>query len=360
MNDPDNTGAGPESFRRPPVPPGLTIRDACPEDNDALIVLERESPLLLGPAELTFDRSPDFFASGRLQAEHRIAVGEMDGRIVGVVAAAIHSPQLQGQRRRLAYIHHGRIHPSAQRRGVGAALAGWLVDWAREQGAEGPYWLIAPENQRSMAFGSRIGGRWPRDVVFREYDLSNLGDASPAEGNAGATARPRRLPPERLPEVPALVNLTHRREDLFEPLTAESLAARLSRDPDQYDGRRLYGIVEDWKLVAVAGLWDSGASSEAIRRDGVTGAVRRTRSVAVLDWGYAPGRRDAFAVLLRSLAAEARALGRNALTISEPAPEVLPDIGLPSRVWTVALFTPTVPPPPLESVRGIFADMVYV
>lgn len=316
--------------------------------------------MLLGREEVTFDRAPDFFAQNRLQPQWRAAVGEMGGRIVGVVAAAIHAPLIQGQRRQLAYVHHGRIHPFAQRQGVGAALAGWLVQWAREQGAEGPYWLIAPSNERSMGFGGRIGGRWPLDVSIREYDLADTAGDALGAGEGGGTARSLRLPPERLSEVPALVNLTHRREEMFEPLTADLLNRRLSGDPQRYGVQRLYGVIDDWKLVAVAGLWDAGAAWESIRRDRTTGQVRRRRSAIVIDWGYAPGRRDAFAGLLRRLAAEARALSRDALTICEPSPQALPDIGLPSRVWTLALFTPTVPPPPREAIGGLYADMVYV
>src|SRR3990170_3950686 len=115
-------------FRPPAVPPGLTVREAHPEDNDALIALELESPLHLGQTTLTFDRSPDFFRRHHLQAEHRIVVGEMDGGLVGVTAAAVHDVAIQGKTHRLAYIHHGRVHPSVRRRAVASALVLALID----------------------------------------------------------------------------------------------------------------------------------------------------------------------------------------------------------------------------------------
>jgi len=99
---------------------------------------------------------------------------------------------------------------------------------------------------------------------------------------------------------------------------------------------------------------------EGITIDGATGEVTRSRTAAVLDWGHAPRQRDALALLLRSLAAEARRAGRTALTLCEPSPGVLPDTGLPARRWSLSLVTPTLPPPPRQSIRGLFADMVYV
>jgi len=176
---------------RPP-PPGLSIREARPQDNEPLIALELESPLRLGETDLTFDRSPDFFRRHRLQPEHRLVVAEMEGRLVGVTAAAVHEVRIQGQTHRLAYIHHGRVHPSVRRRGVGGALVLAATSWARDRGAGDPYWLIAPANEVSMAFTGRIGGRWPVDATFVDIGVSDTA-GPPAQAPAGP---PRlRLPP---------------------------------------------------------------------------------------------------------------------------------------------------------------------
>ena len=128
----------------------------------------------------------------------------------------------------------------------------------------------------------------------------------------------------------------------------------------QYGFGNLYGVFEGRSLVAVAGLWDKGATTEQIHVDRTTGVTARSRGAAVTDWGWAAGRRDAFAELLRRLAAEARALGRSTLTICEPSPGALPDVGLPARRFTVSLFTPAMKPPAAESVRGLYVDMLYL
>ena len=337
-----------EGTRTPSIPPGLTVREATVEDNDSLIALELQSPLLIGHVEESFDRSPDFFACHRLQGQHRIVLGELKGRVVGVMTGVIHSPVIQGRPHHLVYIQQARVHPDFHGRGVAWALATDLFAWARERGAEGPYYLIAPENKPSVAFVGRGGGRWPVDVTLLEFDVSQ------AQGR-----QMERIPAKQLGEAVRLVNMTHAGEDFFEPLTQESLTTRLRRDR-QYSIDNLHGIFAGGTLVAVGGLWDKGATTERIHVERTTGATTRSRGAAVVDWGWAAGRREAFIELLRCLAAEARALGRSTLTVCEPSPGALPDPELLRRRSTVSLFTPTVEPPPADSIRGLYVDMLYL
>jgi hypothetical protein len=298
--------------------------------------------------EETYDRSPDFFASHRVKGDYRIVLGEIDGHAAGMMAGVVHTPVIQGQPHRLVYIQQARVHPDFHGRGVAWAMANDLFAWAGALGAEGPYYLIAPENEPSLAFVERGGGRWPVDVTLSEFDVS--------EAPGG---RAERVPEARLEEAVALVNTTHAGVDFFEPLTLESLTARLNRD-GRYSINDFYGIFEGEALVAVGGLWDKGATTEQVHVDRTTGVTARSRGAAVVDWGWASGRRDAFRELLRCLAAEARALGRSTLTICEPSPGTLPDPGLPAHRFTVSLFTPAMQPPAAESIRGLFADMLYL
>ena len=145
-----SAGAG---IRPPATPPGLIVREATPDDNDSLIALELQSPVLIGDVEEFFDRSPDAFASHRVQGEHRVVLGELDGSVVGVMAGVIQEPVVQGRPHRLVYIHRARVDPAFHHRGVAWALSSDLFAWGRIQGAEGSYYLIAPEYERSIAFG---------------------------------------------------------------------------------------------------------------------------------------------------------------------------------------------------------------
>ncbi len=330
------------------TPPGLIVREATVEDNDSLIALELQSPLLVGDAEQSYDRSPDFFACHRVQGDYRIVLAEMEGRAVGVMGGVIQTPLIQGRPRRLVYIQQARVHSDFQGRRVAWALSKDLFAWGAERGTEGPYYLIAPENKPSVTFVERGGGRWPVDVTLLRFDVSDAHSMAP-----------ERVPENRLAEAVALVNIAHAGEDFFEPLTLESLAPRLIRD-GLYSIDNLYGVFQGGALAAVGGLWDKGATTERIHVEQTSGVTTRSRGAAVVDWGWAAGGRDAFAELLRSLAAEARALGRSTLTICEPSPGALPDPGLPRRRSTASLFTPTIQPPAAESIRGVYVDLLYL
>ncbi len=199
-----------------------------------------------------------------------------------------------------------------------------------------------------MAFVERGGRRWPVDVTLLEFGVSEA-----QGGHAESIAE------KHLAEAVRLVNMTHAGEDFFEPLTLESLAARLSRDR-RYSINNLHGVFEGGTLVAVGGVWDEGATKERIHVERTTGVATRSRGAAVVDWGWAAGRREAFVELLRCLAAGARALGRSTLTICEPSLGALPDPGLLRRRSTISLFTPTIQPPPAEAIGGLYVDLLYL
>lgn len=334
-------------YTKPTPPPGLLIREATPSDNEALIALEIECPLLVDGVAESYDRSPDFFACHRVQGEHRVILAEMDGRVAGVMAGAIQEPPIQRQPRRLVYIQRARIHPGYQGRGVAWHLANDLFAWSHQRGAEGPYYLIAPGNERSIAFGGRAGRRWPVNLRLASLDVTG------AEGPP-----PTPVSRSQLAEAMALINATHADEDFFQPLTPESLSERLSRDP-QYGIGDVYAMSEGGRLNAVAGLWDKGATTEQIRLD-QAGTETLSRGTAVTDWGFAPGHEAAFAELLRSLAAMSRTLGRQTMVMCEPRPGMVPDLGLPRHDVDLCLYTPTIDPPDVRDIKGLFADLLTV
>jgi GNAT superfamily N-acetyltransferase len=338
----------PPAMRSEQNPPsGLLVREARAGDNDALIDLELRSPLLVGESEEKYDRSPDFFACYRVQGEHRVILAEVDGRTVGVMAGVVQAPVIQGAARRLVYIQRARVLPEFQGQGVAWRLANDLFAWSSALGAEGPYYLIAPGNERSVAFGGRAGRRWPVDVRLLTFDVSDAGeDVPPSVAIA------------QLDEAAALINATQAWSAFFEPVTAESLMTRLSRD-DQYRAQDLHGAFSGGRLVAVAGLWDKGANTEHIRTHPPTGMEVRSRTTAVIDWGCARGHKGDLSRLLAGLAAKSRMYGRQAMTICEPRPGMFADPG-ERREASLALYTPTIDPPKKDAVRGMFADLLII
>jgi GNAT superfamily N-acetyltransferase len=323
----------------------VSVRPATAADSDAIISLELRSALVLGDVQELFDRSPDALACCRIQDGCRVIVAEMGGRLVGLMAGVVFQPLIEGQRRTLVYIHRARVDPEFRHRGVAMALSGVLFSWSAERGAEVPCYAIAPGNTTSLSFVERGGGRWPRDLALLDIDVS--------QATPGA-AEP--IAEEQLPEAVDLINATHAGEDFFEPLTVDSLRARLSRDR-AYGLANLRGLFAGGALIAVAGLLDKGANTERIRIDRTSGRETRSRSAAVVDWGYTPGRQGQFVELLDCLAGDARALDRTTLTICEPQANSFSP-GSPYKRGTVSLFTPSMKPPAVEAISGLYFDLL--
>jgi GNAT superfamily N-acetyltransferase len=323
----------------------VSVRPATAADSDAIISLELRSALVLGDVEELFDRSPDALACCRIQDGCRVIVAEMGGRVVGLMAGVVFRPLIEGQRRTLVHIHRARVDPVFRHHGVAMALSGALFSWSAERGAEGPCYAIAPGNATSLSFVERGGGRWPRNLALLDIDVS--------QATPGA-AEP--IAEKQLPEAVDLINATHAGENFFEPLTVDSLRARLSRDR-AYGLANLRGLFAGGALIAVAGVLDKGANTERIRIDRASGRETRSRSAAVVDWGYAPGRQGQFVELLDCLAADARALDRTTLTICEPQANSFSP-GSPCKRGTVSLFTPSMKPPAVEAIGGLYFDLL--
>ena len=168
----------------------LIIREATPADNDALIDLERRSPLVLGDTRLVFERSPNFFARRELQEHGCILVAERDGSPMGFMAAAWYETLVGGELVRALYVHHGRVAVEYQRSGVATALG--LALRERQFGNVNlVYWYVLPENQASLAAIQRASPRhdlspkrWPVEPVCQRLLLEAQGPVESAPSSA--------------------------------------------------------------------------------------------------------------------------------------------------------------------------------
>ncbi len=304
------------------------IREATPEDNDALIELERQSYLDLGDHTLGFDRSPNFFAHRQMQEHSRVLVAEEDGRLVAVVAGAWHEVLIDGRRRRLLYVHQGRTLPEYRRHHIASDLVIQSLLLAREEGVERPYWLISPDNAVSLAFNRQIEVEaWPVNGRMDGFDVTAR---RPFAGEVGAVG------PDDLSQVVHLLNETHSGREMFLPYTEESLQRRLQLAPD-YSWHHWRGYRSNGALIAAAGMWDYNRSLRMIVRDKSGGGLHVSTPAYVLDYGCVEGAHEAMVEVFMSLV-EAGGPQREEWTVdssADGAPPLRPDGSLTSRHYAL-------------------------
>jgi len=328
------------------------IREASPDDNDSLIDLERRTPLDLGDQMIVFDRSPNFFAHQEMEEHGRVLVAQEDGRIVGIIAGAWHDVLIEGRRRRLLYIHQGRILPEYKRRRVATDLVMRHLTLARESNVDAPYWLISPHNSTSLAFGQQRGiESWPVDGRIDDFDVNAR---QPITSSVGEVEQ------VDLPEIVELVNGTHAGREMFLPYTVASLQARLERCPN-YGWRQWRAYRSQNGLVAAAGLWDFNASLKITERTISGDTVRVSMPAFVLDYGYRTGAEEAMLEVFMALMEAAALAGRNELRICLPVERRLYSLmdAVPHSPTLFRILTPGIPTP--KDVRGsVYLDPVYV
>jgi len=334
----------------------FSIREATAADNEALLELERSSPLDLGDVELILDRSPDYFACLSLQEDARVMVAEEGGRLVGVCSAAWHRVPLLGRQRALLYIQKGRTRPEFQRRRISSMLIWALMESWRVRGKafDSAYWFISVDNKVSLSAVQRGGiSLWPNEVHLVDLDT---------ETDRRAEVRAVRLEPDRAQEVVALLNRTHAGKELFAPYTEERLQARLGRIPE-YGWQNWWGIEgRAGRLLAVAGLLDLGWWWRIKRWPKASGEETTSSAAAVFDLGYAEGGEPQMVELLHDLLGVAASWGRDHLSIClDPEDGLYPFLPAAARASVVLRFLAAgIPVPSVNEMGPIYLDPAYL
>lgn len=333
----------------------FSIREATAADNEALLELERSSPLDLEDAEVILDRSPDYFACLSLQEDARVVVADEGGRLVGVCGAARHCVPLLGRPRALLYIQKGRVRPEYQRRRISSLLIWALLEsWRmRRTPFDSAYWLVSADNSNSLAAVQRSGvPLWPKEAHLVDVDT---------EAGRRTEVPAVRLGPDRAREVVALLNRTHAGKELFAPYTEERLQARLGRIPE-YGWQNWWGIEgRAGRLVAVAGLLDLGRWWRMKRRLKASGEETTSSAAGVFDFGYADGGEQQMADLLYDLLGVAASWGRDHLSIClDPEEGLYPLLPAAARAGVVFRFLAPGIVPSADEMGRIYLDPVYL
>jgi len=323
--------------------PGLVVRPATEADGPALAEIDRQSPVVAGDSRVTVDRGEDYYAASRLMEECDVVLAELDGRAIAVHCAAFFHTQIGKEERHVNYIHHLRVLPEFQGHGIFGRLKEVAVP-RYPADAECSYAYVDAANQVSARMRRNPGYHlWPVTPVLLEVDTRR--SAGPAYG------RPATV--DDADDICAILNEAHERDEFWRPLTPSSLAARLSRDPDQYGWQHLL-FAED----AVAGVWQAGRSIAIVTES--PGGRRVSRQGNVLDHGYLPGAQKSFLRLLRSWCSTLADAGLDHLAMFaiEGTPSHAMLEPLAANVRRFDFWTTRIPAPAMEN-RSLFVDHIY-
>jgi hypothetical protein len=301
----------------------MRARLATWNDDEALADLYANSPEDIGEWEVTVERSPYPFAQFRLQEHVAISVLEDRGVVLAATADSSRNALVGGKRTGLHVASAWRVRKEFRGQGLSRLLRmaeGPAVGWF---GAYNYYYI------RSGNFGA-LG--WIKSFIpesvnapAREGDVPGIPitvhhfDAAPQDGNESGI---RLATSADVRRCAALINRTHRGQDMFRPYSTEFLEQRLD---DPFWGEKpdfwvpVYGwpdyyVVEDQgRVVAGGGLWDKGKHVREVWRHKDTGETQSFDSTALMDFGFAEGREDAMVRLIEHFIGLTHALGRSYL-----------------------------------------------
>ncbi|HUW83996.1 MAG TPA: GNAT family N-acetyltransferase [Phycisphaerae bacterium] len=229
----------------------MDTREASPDDNQPLQELQARCPQGT-TLVVSLVNTPDFFARVKAYPTYRVYVTCEDDRIIGSGAVAVRDGMLDGRPCRVGYEFQAFVAPEARRKGVAGALHRCREQYLIEQGAALSYALTLEGNSPAMAHLEYEGFVGPHRTlvmpilhVYREMSVP-------------PTAKIRSAERGDLPAVAELMNHTWRGCDLYEPTSAERLAAFIERTP-AYTLDDLLVLESGGKVVACLGCWDWSA-----------------------------------------------------------------------------------------------------
>ena len=302
----------------------IRVREATWSDAEAVAEMYANAPEDVGDFEVTVERGPYPFALFRLQEHPNIQI--VEDRAV-VLAAAAHSARntLIGGRELTCHIASAwRVRSECRGQGMttlmrvfGGPACAWfgLINyWYVRSGNFGAAdWIKALRPDIAEA-ADKQGGDLPGLQVGVHHFRAAATDVKASTIRTATRADARRCV--------ALINRTHKGQDLFRPYSEPFLEDRLGDcgwgpKPDfierVYGWNDYYVLEEDGAIVACAGLWDRGKHVREVWRNKSTGETRSIDPTALMDFGYAAGREDAMARLLGYLIGVTNGLGRHEL-----------------------------------------------
>lgn len=333
-------------------------------DVEAFSDLWANAPEPVGDWSVTVERSPNSTAQFGLQPGATISVIEKDHGLVACTVWAQNNCLIAGKPISIHYAQGLRVRDDMRGEGLGD-LVRRLPSPALRKPSFGQVMFMRIGNAGMAGFLEAVkfqaDSERPQMVVGVTY-LTAREETAPAAGI-------RLVAETDLARCAALINRTHAGLDLFAPYSADDLKSVLDEGfwgdrpawrPAVYGWNEFFVLEEDGAIVACAGLWDRGRDMRERWRS-KDGETRLVEVAAALDLGCAAGREDALARLLRHLAGDAAAKGRQSLIADlEHLPAVRAELAdleprVESRTLEWSPYAPTLP----ATLGECFIDLRY-
>lgn len=145
------------------------IREATPDDNEALLRLEADSPQGTG-ISILIDRE-DYFYRSRLHDQSKVLIAEEHGKLVGVMAFAVKQVHLEDSIEPVAYFYDLRGEASYRRSMKRGLFRLWkaVLEETEAQGALFIYGHVKADNFDSLSVSTKIGGQ-----IVASFDILSL------------------------------------------------------------------------------------------------------------------------------------------------------------------------------------------
>lgn len=225
----------------------MHIREALPEDNNKLQELQAKCPQGTTLIVSTVN-TPDFFARVKAYESYKVYVACIDDHIMGSGACVIRRAIVNGQLHRVGYLFQLFVNPEYRRKGVPSELFRFREDYLTQQGVALAYALIMEGNIPSMRYVETQSFKLHRKLVMPALAIHK-------EMGVPSRRKIRPIEQEDLDAVATLMNDTWRGYELYEPTSAESLAASIQRIP-AYSFDNLLVLEDQGEILACLGFWD--------------------------------------------------------------------------------------------------------
>lgn len=225
----------------------MEIREAVPDDNDALKKLQAKCPqgtdLIVSVVN-----TPDFFARAKAYESYKVYAACEGDTIIASHACALRNALVSGKLSRVGYSFQTFVHPNHRKKNLAKNLLQNMEDHLIQNGAELVYGLILEKNLPSIKLVENLGFKLHRKLLMPGIVIRKEVAIQSREKIRSATL-------DDLTSVAKLLNETWQNHELYEPASAEILARFISRIP-KFSIENLLVLEDRGEILACLGFWD--------------------------------------------------------------------------------------------------------